>query len=437
MIVVALAAGAGTLVGAAAGCVPGLHVYNVLALPVLWLAPRSRTVPAAVAVPFACGVMVGFCLCNTIPSILLAAPDESAFFTVLPGQKMLAQGRGHEACLLTALGGMGALLFLTLVAGPLAPRALPPVRDVLRPHGHWALWCVIVFMMMSEWPKPMGMRRAGWPALGAAWRSLGFGWLTFLLSGWLGFILLFRSPIAPERAFQNLMPAFVGLFTLPWLVLNLVARVEVPAQRRHCGRLPGSAVLQGTAAGTLGGAFAVFFPAVTAGVGGLLSGHASGLRDDRAFLVSQGASKMIYGVGAMLLLFAPGVGMVRGGGAWLTQSVTAAGGLAEYYAALAALALGGALALCLFNPMVRLTLYGLRRIGSRAVSRGALGLAVALVWLLTGAAGVTVMLVALGIGLIPVLFGARRMNALGVILLPMACILSGHGPRVAQWLGLM
>ena len=41
------------------------------------------------------------------------------------------------------------------------------------------------------------------------------------------------------------------------------------------------------------------------------------------------------------------------------------------------------------------------------------------------------------IGLVPVLLGSRRMNCLGVILLPMACNMSGVGSTVAGWLGLV
>jgi TctA family transporter len=47
-----------------------------------------------------------------------------------------------------------------------------------------------------------------------------------------------------------------------------------------------------------------------------------------------------------------------------------------------------------------------------------------------------VMGVAAAIGLIPVLFHSRRLNCLGVILLPMACSMSGYGGRIAEWLGL-
>ena len=45
--------------------------------------------------------------------------------------------------------------------------------------------------------------------------------------------------------------------------------------------------------------------------------------------------------------------------------------------------------------------------------------------------------VATGIGLIPVLFGSRRLNCLGILLLPIACNMSGFGPKIAAFLGLV
>jgi TctA family transporter len=47
------------------------------------------------------------------------------------------------------------------------------------------------------------------------------------------------------------------------------------------------------------------------------------------------------------------------------------------------------------------------------------------------------MLVATTVGLIPVVVGGRRMNCLGVLLVPITLNVVGVGPTVAQWLGLL
>ena len=104
---------------------------------------------------------------------------------------------------------------------------------------------------------------------------------------------------------------------------------------------------------------------------------------------------------------------------------------------LASVAIAGACSLLLVKPLSCLTLAAIRAIGYRSLSLGALVVIFAIVGGITGTDGLAIMIVATGIGLLPVLFGSRRMNCLGVILLPMACNMSGVGTTVAQWLGLL
>ena len=437
MCVALLSAVVGAVAASVLACVPGLHVYNVMGLLVLAL--HGQALAPDVLVPAVIGMMVGFSLLSTVPSVLLAAPDESALFTVLPGQKYLMQGRGREGVLITATGGLAALFVLVVGFGPLAPRLLPAVQLVLRPHLHWMIWCVIGFMLLSEWPKVGPIGQGGWHRFLGGWRSLAAGLLTFGLSGLFGFILMFRPPVSHEVAFQNLMPAFVGLFTLPWLILNLISAVAPPPQDKSPGmrKLGAGVVLRGTLAGVFGGGFAAFVPAVTGGVGGFLAGHATAVRDDRVFLVSQGASKLTYYVGGLLLFFVPGLGLTRGGAAWLMRGFREPGFPGDYGLALASVALAGAVAFLLVSPLTRATIWLLERCGYRRLSWAALACACIVVFGMTGWMGLFVAVVGTGIGLIPVLFGSRRMNCLGVILLPLACNLSGFGARIAGWMRLV
>ena len=159
-------------------CVAGLHVYNVLGLAAVGvhrLAGQGTVVPTEVTLPFAVGMVVGYSVLNTLPSVLLAAPDESALFTVLPGQKYLMAGRGYEGVMLTTFGGLVGLVVLVVFVGPAAPRLLPPAQAILRPHMHWIIWCVIAFMLMSEWPKGGYRGQGGWSRFLDSWKSTGAG----------------------------------------------------------------------------------------------------------------------------------------------------------------------------------------------------------------------------------------------------------------------
>ena len=435
-----LAAAAGAAAGSLLACLPSLHVYNVMGLAVLGLhaAGLAGHLPPEWLIGVSAGLMVGYATLNTLPSVLLAAPDESAMFTVLPGQKYMLQGRGYEAVMLTTAGGTLALVALLVLVAPLAPVVLPRLSDVLQGHTHWILWCVIAFMLMSEWPKGGRLGRSHWAKFLDSWKSTGAGLATFLLAGLLGFVLLYRSPIAPRVAFQNLMPAFVGLFAVPWLVVNLSTGLRMPPQTLAVsGRLSADELVRGTFAGGLGGGFAAYFPVVTGGVGGLLAGHATALRNDRVFLVSQGASKLVYYVGALLLFSVPGLHLKRGGGAAMLGGLYQPRTGHDYYAMLAGIAVAGVVSLLLVGPLARLVLAAAGRWGYRRLSAAALVVILGLAVAITGLTGLLVLVTGAGIGLVPVLFGSRRMNCLGVILLPMACNMSGVGPAVASGLGLM
>jgi len=227
------AALAGTVVSALLACVPALHIYNVAGLLVIVALKLEGLVPPEGAALFMLGLVVGYAMVNTIPSVFMGAPDESTIFVVLPGQRYLLQSRGFEASVLAGAGGLGGLLILVLLS-PLLPRALPVVRGIVAPHLHWILAAVSAFMLLSEWPKGTDRGSTRLARFVDAWRSLAAGLLTFLLSGILGLVLFYGGLVPVDRAFQNLLPAFTGLFAVPWVLQNLLSQVQVPVQ--HAGR---------------------------------------------------------------------------------------------------------------------------------------------------------------------------------------------------------
>jgi len=440
LLLPALLASAAAAAASLLACIPGLHVYNVLGL-LLWiyfhlgtttsLAPELLTVTVV-------AMISAYAVANTIPAILLAAPDESALHTVLPGQKMLREGKGREAVMLTAHGSLAAL-FALLVALPILPRILPTIYAVTRHHTHWILWAVILFMLLSEWPKPIPPGTRPLARFGQANKAPAIGLLVFLLSGLLGFVLLFRSPLPHQNAFLNLMPAFIGLFTLPWLLYNACSNTPPPPQQPETTLTPPPRrphLRQGALAGILGGGMAAFFPVITGGVGGMLAGHASALRQRDAFLVSQGAAKTIYYAGGVLLLFVPGLHLARGGGGAMLRTCVRPGSPHLYWLAGGAALLGGATALLLLRPLANRTLALAYACGYRRISACAAALTIILVTAFAGLMGIAVMLVATGIGLLPLFHGTRRMNGLGVILLPIACSMSGLAPAILRLLAL-
>jgi putative membrane protein len=427
----------GTLLSSLLACIPALHVYSVAGLAVILSVRVQGLVPDEILAMFLLGLVVGYAMVNTIPSIFLGAPDESTLFVVLPGQKYLMDRRGFEAAVLAGVGGLGGLMVL-LILSPVMPLVMPVIRATVGPHLHWILGAIILFMLMSEWPKGSDRGSTKLARFIDAWSNLAAGLLTFFLSGLLGFTLFYGNLVPTEIAFQSLMPAFVGLFAIPWVLQNIISKATVPYQYASKSvDLSPRLVARGVGAGALGGLFASFFPVVTAGIGGFLAGHATAQRDDRLFIVSQGASKLVYYVGAFVLFFVPGLHLTRGGMAWMLSVMYTPHGPALYWVAIAAMLLCGCLAFFMLLWLSRGAVRLVTRIDYRLISIATLLLLGIIVVGFTGWRGAIVAIVAACIGLLPAMWGARRMNCMGVLLLPLTLNLAGLGTAVASWLGLI
>lgn len=426
----------GALIASVLALIPALHIYNVIALFILISGGLAETMTANQLSMLLLGMIIGYAMLSVIPAIYLAAPDETSAFIVLPGQKWLLERRGFEAALLTGLGslcGAGVLVALS----PFFSEVARTLQIILAPHLGWILAAIIVFMLMSEWPKSGERGPGNWARFRSAWTQLGAGLLTFFLSGVLGLVLMYRTIGPVSNAFVNLLPAFIGLFAIPMVLTNLIMGVRVPPQ--HVARsidISPALLLRGVFAGTLGGLFAAFFPVVTGGVGGFLAGHATAQRDERTFIVSQGASKMVYYVGAFLLFFLPGLHLMRGGSAALLGAYVTPGTPELYYTAVAAIGLVSVAAFIWLIPASWLAARFISRLDYRIINSGTLAILLAVLALTTGLGGLLVAIPATAIGLIPSLFGSRRMNCLGVILLPLTLNMAGVGPDIARWLRL-
>jgi len=284
---------AGTVVGCGLALLPGLHIFNIAGLALLLFGRGPAGLNEQALAMFLLGALVGWAVVNVIPAVFLFAPDDAHVIAVLPTTRYLMRGQGLEAALLVGAGSLGALLGLVLVA-PILDVALRPLRAILQPHTGWMLVAIVAFLLIGEWPRANDIAPPARRLL-SAWAYLGAGLLTFTLSGLLGFVLLFRSPVPLEAAYLNLMPAFVGLFAVPGLLQVLLFGARPPRQSDALpGQIEPRLLLRGSLTGLSGGLFASVLPVVSGGIGGLLAGHATALWNERLFMISLGASRVAY-----------------------------------------------------------------------------------------------------------------------------------------------
>ncbi len=424
----------GVIIGSIFSIMPSLHIYNVAPIFIL-LAPQLGIPPEAL-IMFLLGNVIGFATMNTISTIFFSAPDDTTFLILMPSQVMLNNGRGFEVALLMGLGCLVGAIMLTIIA-PSLLLIFPPFMSLITPHIHWVLALFLFYILLSEFPKDVGIGKSRWKRFKGGWRNLAAGYLTFGLSALMGFIIMNTHIIPVEAAYFGMLPAFIGLFAIPSLIMNIVSKVKIPEQKiqRSLDASPLD-IIKGGITGFSGGFFAAVVPALTGGMGSVIAGQATGQREESQFLVSIGASRFVYYVGAFFFLFIPGYTVVRGGLANLAAIYYIPRKYSEFYAAVAGIALGAVLAFTMLVAISYLLAKNIHKIRYDYVSVAIIIVLSIITYITTGIIGLLIMIVGTGIGLLPLIYGSRRLHCLAVIIFPLMLDMAGLAGEFARLLGL-
>jgi len=200
----------GCLAGILTGLAPGIHV-NTVAAGVL----ASLGILTAYFSPLALGVfLVSMVIMHSfvdfIPSIFLGAPDDGeTALSVLPGHKLLLEGRGYDALKLTVIGGIGS----TIIG-----LALLPIFGVAIFYGYNKIGIVIPFIILAF--------SAFFILLEKSWRGKIWALLVFMMSGVLGIIVLNQLPIK-----EPLFPMLTGLFGTSTIIISMLSKNKIVEQK--------------------------------------------------------------------------------------------------------------------------------------------------------------------------------------------------------------
>jgi putative membrane protein len=430
----------GIFLGSAFSILPGLHIYNVIAISMTLMLGAAKLfsgVEPLIVASFLISMTVTFSLLFTISTQYFQPCDDSFKYIVLPHEKYYFEGRAHEAVILGGIGGLVAILLISFIY-PLMGPVFVFFTNLLRPHLFWLIGIVMVFILLTEWPKDHGVGKTLWQRFFDGWLPLCMGYLTFALAGLLGMFIFYRTITPVGNAFQTLMPVFVGLFAIPSYILTFITRVK--PQPQYFGPsvdVSVADVIRGSISGTFAGLFAGFVPAVTPGPALLLTGHLTVTGGDKQFMIAGGACRVIYYIGSLMMFFIPDVYLRRGGLAINLSLFYVPETKREYLFITAVVCIAGLISFLLLFHFSKLCATLSQKVHYKWFSLIGLIALSALVFVVTGVNGLFLMAVATCIGIVPNLWHTRRINLLAVLLVPMFLNLSGVGPEVAHWLGLI
>jgi putative membrane protein len=385
----------GVALGTVSGLTPGIHA-NTFALVLAGVAPAVPGPLAYVgAAMLAAGVVHTFL--DVVPALALGVPDPAMAASALPGHRLVLEGQGREAVRLSALGSAGAVALAVPLAVPMT-RVMVAVYPAMGAHLPLVLGGVAATLVLTE------RTAAG---------TLG-GVLAVAASGALGLVALDLPTGGPVDAGSMLAPLFAGLFGAP-VLLDALTGSGVPEQAEPTVTTPRAAVVGFALVGTLAGAVVGYLPGISAAVAATVALLVVPDAGARGFIVTTSGvntANAIFALFALVALGSPRTGVL--------VAVERAGVAPDLPVLLAGVVVGAAAGFVLVVTVGDHYLRAVGRLDYTRLSVAVLGLLVVLVAVLTGPLGVGVFAAATVVGLVPVRFGARRANLMGVLLVPLA-----------------
>ncbi len=282
----------GCIAGVFTGLIPGIHM-NTVSLSLIYLMPKNTEL-----IYFIIAMSVVHTFVDFIPSILFGAPEAENFLSILPGHKMLLEGKGLEAIKITVFGGLlGGIIsiiisfvFVELIEkiSWLIPKMIP------------AILVFVLLLMVSEE------------------KNKKYSVIVILLSGGLGLIILNDFFIVKESLFVLV----TGFFAFPLLINSIQKEVKIPLQKETKNTISFQEI-KGSLLSVFGGSVVSLIPAIGPSISAFVISKFSKL-NSKAFLALIGGINTTNIIFSFFVLIS--IGKTRSGSA---VAIKGLGGFAE------------------------------------------------------------------------------------------------------------
>lgn len=261
----------GIIAGTITGLTPGIHI-NLIAIMILSFSDFLFTITSPITlVIFIASMSITHTFVDFIPSIFLGAPDEDSILSILPGHKLLLEGRGYYAIVFTLYGSLSALLII-LIFTPIYIYLLPFIYDKLQKIMLLILLTVCGLLIFSEKEKKL------------------LTVFIFLMSGFLGIASLNLDIKEP------LLPLLTGLFGASSIIISIKQKTIIPEQKTSPIkniRLSKKSFIKSLLASAISAPLTSFLPGLGASQAALIGKYFINIKDQREFLFLLGAINTI------------------------------------------------------------------------------------------------------------------------------------------------
>jgi putative membrane protein len=381
----------GISAGTITGLIPGIHINLIAVILISSLASLSN-IPLLALVVFITSMAITHTFLDFIPSVFLGAPDEDTFLSILPGHQMLKQGQAHEAIILTLYGSISAI-FVILLFTPIFIYAIPIIFNATKFILPFLLVFLSLYLILRE-------------------KNITLALTIFILSGFLGFAAL-NLPIR-----QPLLPLLTGLFGSSAIIISLKDKIQIPPQKISPLKkinIPKKEFFKATLGSIISAPLCSFLPGIGAGHAAVI-GSEFIQQSKKGFLVLLGGINTIVIGLSFITLFV--IGRTRTGAAVAISEILKEITLADLTIILTTIIISGALAFLIALNISKIAAKHIPKLNYTILSLIVLTTLTIITLIFSNFLGFITFITATSLGIFTILSGARRINLMGVLLIP-------------------
>lgn len=383
----------GVLAGTFTGLAPGIHINLVAFLLVAY--QDSLPLTTIQKILFIVAMAITHTFLDAIPSIYLGAPDSDTVLNVLPGHKMLMQGKGYEALKLTVIGSLFSLLII-IALSPVFILVVPIVYPFLNENMAYFLIAIVIFSLA----KVKDARSRLWSLI------------VFVLSGCLGLIVF--SLVNLE---QPMLPLLSGLFGVSGIVLALKENSKIPEQKIYgVTELSGRKIAKSSIIATFSGSLTGLFPGLGAAQAAMIGLQFLGNVGIKSLLVMLGGINTANFVFSLIALFT--IEKARNGAIIAVMKLKPTIDFMDFFAIISCALLTAVLASLLCLYLGRKISDWITYFNYTYLNICVLSILLLITFYFTSYIGVVVLVISTLIGLIAPMKGVAKSNAMGCLLIP-------------------
>jgi putative membrane protein len=419
----------GVLLGTLTGLIPGIHPNNIAFL-ILSFAPAliaglqflTSFVPQESILILVASIIISACIAHTflsfIPAAFIGAPEGDTALCLLPAHRLLLEGRAYEATIVSVIGSFGAVIFSFFFLIPFYFIFSAPFHfyEAIQSYMFFILVGISAVLIFAE----------SFSERMEPYQAILLSSVVFLLSGLFGGVIL-DMPVHSPFFFHSTMlfPALTGLFGLSTILFSLIYTPEIPEQRIEEPKMEEKGgIVKSVISGSAFGSLVSFLPGITSAHATVMAMLARRNRDPEQVIMTLSGvntANVIFCLATLFIILRARSGASIAISRLLQLQIQPWEALippVSLIYLLISVLIASAFSYFITKYMGRKFSLLFVKIPYKHILISIAVFLSILVFLFNGALGVLILLVATCIGLLPIYFGVRRSNCMGILLLP-------------------